>query len=220
MQKVFIGFTGLFFIGLVFMMMHWPGASLLKMLSCSSLACLVFIMAGEKGNNKIERIIHMLSAIIFASGLFKLMYWPGLLPEYKGMTIIGLLLLLVIGVLWFKPNEQLQSKTMFKRALLVLYAIFAVIFMIPRSEIYKYHRIASVVRPLQKHELFYEYLQLAGIYQSEEKKTEAMDALKIAKSNMPSDSIDFFIGNDGRQLETKVFRERVELLETRINALP
>lgn len=220
MQKALIVCTGFFVVSILFMVMHWPGASSLKILSCSLIAVLSFIMGIRKKITWYERAFYFLSSFVFIGGLFKIMYWHSFLPSYKGVTLIGLFLLAVIRFLWTKPNEQLHSHAMMKPALLSLYVIFALVFSVPQSELYKFHRITSVSQPqLASHEL-YNYYQLASFYAAENRKSKAVEALQIAKNRMSDVTHSSFLGPSGNLLDTQEFQSKINELEQRINALP
>ncbi len=220
MQIIFIAFTGIFMLSLGFAVMHWPGASLLEIFSGFSLAIVIFLLGSKKSNTFYERLFFILSAVVIVMGLFKLMYWPNILPEYKGVSALALLMLLGIVVLWTKTDAKLHDMPKIKPALVCLFLVFALVFSIPRSAIYKFHHITSLGDSMRPTEELHEYYHLARFYMAENRKAKALEALQNAKRRMSDVTQSSFVGSSGNLLDTQDFQTKISELELRINALP
>lgn len=128
------------FVGIIFKIFHWPGASII--LSLSVLALLIFfVIYLLKGVNilstSLEKTIAVIGAltlcVLLAGFLFKINHWPGAgalvgIPQF-GFLITGALMLFDAVK---EPDKAKQSiKTLFSFTLLI---VAAVIFMLLKNK--------------------------------------------------------------------------------------
>ncbi|MDB5257626.1 MAG: hypothetical protein JWM14_2321 [Chitinophagaceae bacterium] len=122
----------LVFVGLIFKMMHWPGAGPILVLSLTALS-LVYFWGGfyflSDANLKHQKIaLSIIAGAVFGMAcigiLFRLMYWPGAKP----MLYIGVFGLpaLTAAVFLFKSQAEQELQPYFNK-LLIRLALFIVI---------------------------------------------------------------------------------------------
>jgi hypothetical protein len=107
-KKLYKIALAILFLGLMFKIMHFPGAGLLLMIGIFLLAVYFIMGQKTKNNNKILGLIYRLSfSLMIIGGMFYIMHWPG-----SGfIRILSNSLLLISFVLLFRFKNQLLQST-------------------------------------------------------------------------------------------------------------
>ena len=131
-----------FLIGILFKLMHWPGASLILVLSLSTLAIIYFPGAFyffcdkviKKSNLALSIISGLLLSIIPIGILFKLQYWPGAGLYLLIGSVAAPIILILTLVLKSKAADELKTyyKNMTLRAV-VLAAFSLILYLTPTA---------------------------------------------------------------------------------------
>jgi hypothetical protein len=107
-KKLYKIALAILFLGLMFKIMHFPGAGLLLMIGIFLLAVYFIMGQKTKNNNKILGLIYRSSfSLMIIGGMFYIMHWPG-----SGfIRILSNSLLLISFVLLFRFKNQLLQST-------------------------------------------------------------------------------------------------------------
>lgn len=140
MKKSIIINTGLlllvaFLAGILFKVMHWPGASIL-MVSSMFLICFVFLPMAfinhYRGIGKKHRVLHILAYLVvvidFTGMVFKVMHWPG--AQWFMIVGIPLPFVVFLPVLLYHHlvKKSVSLKAFLSVSLLMIYvAVFSVL---------------------------------------------------------------------------------------------
>jgi hypothetical protein len=108
LKKLYKISLAILFLGLMFKIMHFPGAGLLLMIGIFLLAVYFIMGQKTKNNNKILGLIYRSSfSLMIIGGMFYIMHWPG-----SGfIRILSNSLLLISFVLLFRFKNQLLQST-------------------------------------------------------------------------------------------------------------
>jgi hypothetical protein len=108
LKKLYKISLAILFLGLMFKIMHFPGAGLLLMIGIFLLAVYFIMGQKTKNNNKILGLIYRSSfSLMIIGGMFYIMHWPG-----SGfIQILSNSLLLISFVLLFRFKNQLLQST-------------------------------------------------------------------------------------------------------------
>ncbi len=131
-------FASIFLVGLIFKLLHWPGAGVLIVISLSTLAFFYFPLAFyffcdkqiKRQNLALSIISGFFLSIIPIGVMFKLQYWPGAQVQLLAGLFTAPIIFVVVYFLQKKSSEDLvlYYKNMFNRTLLLSILTMALYF--------------------------------------------------------------------------------------------
>jgi hypothetical protein len=138
--------TILFLIGLIFKLLHWPGAGIILVISLSTIAMLYFPAAFyffcdkviKRQNLALSIISGLFLSLIPLGILFKIMYWPGGQMYLLIGSVTAPIILTVIYFMKSKTTDELATyyKNMFVRTV-VLMVLTITFYLIPSATLLK-----------------------------------------------------------------------------------
>jgi hypothetical protein len=107
LKKLYKVALAIFFLGLMFKIMHFPGASLILIIGSLLLAINFIFTQKTRSNNRILGFIYRFSfGLVIIGGIFFIMHWPGA-GTLRLITILALLTCLILAFVYKK--QLLQS---------------------------------------------------------------------------------------------------------------
>jgi uncharacterized membrane protein (DUF106 family) len=133
--SAFLGSIG-FFLGLLFKIMHWPGANILLICGLGVLgiiflpALLVYLLKTAK--NQSEKIIYsigIIAGVIYLFGfLSKMMQWPGaVLLLTLGSAVLVAIFLPALTVFWYKNEKFVKGSFVYLIAAISWFILFSIL---------------------------------------------------------------------------------------------
>ncbi|MFC2136784.1 hypothetical protein ACFLTE_01280 [Bacteroidota bacterium] len=139
--SAFLGSFG-FFLGILFKIMHWPGAGVLIALGCV-LLCLLFFplllrFLIKNAKSRREKIIHtigVISGMAYLAGfLFKMMHWPGSgLLLVSGAFLIVVLFIPLYTHLKYAKSKRIEASFIYITSAITWFLVFTLLISITIS---------------------------------------------------------------------------------------
>lgn len=139
-------FAIIFIVGLIFKLLHWPGAGIILVISLSTTSMLYFPAAFyffcdkiiKRQNLALSIVSGIFLSLIPLGILFKIMYWPGGQLYLLIGTVTAPIILTIIYFLKSRTTEDLATyyKSMFARTI-ILTILTIIFYFIPTATLLK-----------------------------------------------------------------------------------